>query len=120
MGIEKKQISTWQCHETRIRCMTLISSVDFQLLVTASSSDHMIKLWDVSDVSQITCVGSVDTTCRVTSLSTWHRGMMKNKRKKKNPVVESVSEKTASPKKKLKKAETRDEGTKSTDVLSVE
>jgi len=119
--IEKKQICNWQCHETRIRCMALVTSADSHLLVTASSSDHMIKLWDLSDVSQIECVGSVDTTCRITSLSTWHRGLMKNKRKKKNPVVESVvSEKTVSPNKKLKKAETRDEGNKSTDVLSVE
>jgi len=119
--IEKKQISTWQCHETRVRCMTLISSADFQLLVTASSSDHMIKLWDVSDVSQITCVGSVDTTCRVTSLSTWHRGMMKNKRKKKKQVEESSSENPEASKKKLKLAVSGEEVEKnSSEIESVE
>ena len=44
--IEKKQITSWKCHDTRVRVMTKISSTghpDTCLLVTASSSDHMIK-----------------------------------------------------------------------------
>ena len=67
--IEKKQMASWSCHDTRVRCMTLMSSADSSLLVTASSSDHKIKLWDVSQAhvsGHVECVGEVDTTCRVT------------------------------------------------------
>ena len=44
--IEKKQLMSWKCHDTRVRVMTKISSTahpDKSLLVTASSSDHTIK-----------------------------------------------------------------------------
>jgi len=97
--IEKKQMASWVCHDTRVRCMTLMSSADSSLLVTASSSDHKIKLWDVSQAhvsGHVECVGEVDTTCRVTSLAVWHPGMKRKKRKEQEDVSEG------SPKKKIK------------------
>ena len=101
--IEKKQMASWVCHDTRVRCMTLMSSADSSLLVTASSSDHKIKLWDVSQAhvsGHVECVGEVDTTCRVTSLAVWHPGMKRTGSKKKRKEQEDVSE--GSPKKKIK------------------
>jgi len=102
--IEKKQMASWVCHDTRVRCMTLMSSADSSLLVTASSSDHKIKLWDVSQAhvsGHVECVGEVDTTCRVTSLAVWHPGMKRTgSKKKKRKEQEDVSE--GSPKKKIK------------------
>ena len=102
--IEKKQMARWVCHDTRVRCMTLMSSADSSLLVTASSSDHKIKLWDVSQAhvsGHVECVGEVDTTCRVTSLAVWHPGMKRTgSKKKKRKEQEEVSE--GSPKKKIK------------------
>merc|ERR1712227_1199605 len=102
--IEKKEMASWVCHDTRVRCMTLMSSADSSLLVTASSSDHKIKLWDVSQAhvsGHVECVGEVDTTCRVTSLAVWHPGMKRTgSKKKKRKEQEEVSE--GSPKKKIK------------------
>ena len=71
----------------------MMVSSDISLLVTASSSDHMIKVWDVSrlETGSVECVAEVDTTCRVTSLATWHPGM-KGSGKKKRKVVEEVIE----------------------------
>merc|ERR1719188_1663470 len=81
--------------------MTLMTSADSTscLLVTASSSDHKIKLWDVSQAhvsGHVECVGEVDTTCRVTSLTVWHPGMKRTGRKEQEDVSEG------SPKKKIK------------------
>ena len=132
--IEKKQIMSWKCHETRVRVMTKISSSehpDTCLLVTASSSDHMIKyvisiycraflnisdarLWDVSQVAtgHVDCVGEIDTTCRVTSIAVWHPDMTKRGSKKKRKLVKEGETSTPeSPKKKIKISEdVKDEG----------
>ena len=74
--IEKREMKSWECHQTRVRCMSLISdpvSGGPGLLVTASSSDQLVKVWDVSSVErgegEVECVASVDTACRVTALS---------------------------------------------------
>ena len=45
--IEKRELTSWECHDTRLRCMSLISHPDQPgggLLVTASSSDHQMAL----------------------------------------------------------------------------
>jgi len=106
--IEKKQIMSWKCHDTRVRVMTKITSTahpDTCLLVTASSNDHMIKLWDVSQVEtgQVDCIGEIDTTCRVTSIAVWHPDMTKRGSKKKRKLVKEGETATPeSPKKKIK------------------
>ena len=99
--IEKRELTSWECHDTRLRCMSLISHPDQSggtLLVTASSSDHLIKVWDVSNLeSEVECVASVDTACRITALTIWHPDMTRaNKKKKKRktepePVTEDNS-----------------------------
>merc|ERR1712183_196168 len=85
--IEKRELTSWDCHDTRLRCMSLISRPDQPggpLLVTASSSDHLIKVWDVSNLESVECVASVDTACRVTAMAIWHPDMTRaNKKKKK-------------------------------------
>ena len=102
--IEKRELTSWECHDTRLRCMSLISHPDQPggaLLVTASSSDHLIKVWDVSNLeSQVECVASVDTACRVTAMTIWHPDMTRaNKKKKKRktepePVTEDTTKNT--------------------------
>ena len=116
--IEKKLITSWECHQTRIRCMLMMTSSDSSLLVTASSSDQKIKVWDVSRVEtgQVECVAEVDTTCRVTSLAVWHPGMRESKKKKK--VVEEVSESPV--KKKVKVVEDDSNANKVTETITVE
>merc|ERR1712227_686225 len=118
--IEKKLITSWECHQTRIRCMLMMTSSDSSLLVTASSSDQKIKVWDVSRVEtgQVECVGEVDTTCRVTSLAVWHPGMRENKKKKKQKVVEEVPESPV--KKKVKVVEDDSNANKVTETITVE
>jgi len=85
--IEKRELTSWECHDTRLRCMSLISHPDQPgggLLVTASSSDHLIKVWDVSNLeSEVECVASVDTACRVTAMTIWHPDMTRAGKKKK-------------------------------------
>ena len=88
--IEKRELTSWDCHDTRLRCMSLISHPDQPgggLLVTASSSDHLIKVWDVSNLeSEVECVASVDTACRVTAMTIWHPDMTRaGKKKKRKP-----------------------------------
>ena len=91
--IEKRELTSWECHDTRLRCMSLISHPDQPggaLLVTASSSDHLIKVWDVSNLeSQVECVASVDTACRVTAMTIWHPEMTRAHKKKKKRKTES-------------------------------
>ena len=73
--------------------MSLISRPDQPggpLLVTASSSDHLIKVWDVSNLeSEVECVASVDTACRVTAMTIWHPDMTRAGKKKKKRKTES-------------------------------
>ena len=103
--IEKRELSSWECHQTRVRCMALIQSDNVTgcagLLVTASSSDHMVRLWDVSSLltadREAECVASVDTACRVTSLTVWHPGMTRANKKKKSRKVEDAVDKSFSP-----------------------
>ena len=73
------------------------------MLVTASSSDNMIKIWKVStDMSEeVECVGSVDTTCRVTCMAIWHPGLRLDRKRKGEKVAASVE----SPMKKVKLTE---------------
>lgn len=102
--IEKRELTSWECHDTRLRCMSLISHPDQPggaLLVTASSSDHLIKVWDVSNLeNEVECVASVDTACRVTAMTIWHPDMTRaNKKKKKRktepePVTEDTTKNT--------------------------
>ena len=74
------------------------------MLVTASSSDSMIKIWKVSTnvEEEIECIGSVDTTCRVTCMSVWHKGLRVGGKRKGEKLDETE---TVSPKKKIKIAE---------------
>ena len=108
--IEKRLLTSWDCHDTRLRCMSLISHPDKAgggLLVTASSSDHMVKVWDVSNLeSGVECVASVDTACRVTAMTVWHPDMTRaNKKKKKRKIeTEQVTE-DISPTKKIRNDE---------------
>ena len=106
--IEKRELRSWECHDTRLRCMSLISHPDRPgggLLVTASSSDHMIKVWDVSNLeSEVECVASVDTACRVTAMTIWHPDMTRAGKKKKKRKTES-STVDLSPTKKIRDEE---------------
>jgi len=102
--IEKREITSWECHETRVRCMTLISGPEAGapgLLVTASSSDHLVKVWDVASLQggerEADCVGSVDTACRVTALTVWHPNMTRANKKKKNRKTEDANNDLSSP-----------------------
>ena len=92
--IEKRELRSWDCHNTRLRCMSLISHPDRPgggLLVTASSSDHLIKVWDVSNLeSEVECVASVDTACRVTAMTIWHPDMTRAGKKKKRKTESSI------------------------------
>merc|ERR1712227_255583 len=111
--IEKRELNSWDCHDTRVRCMALINdpvTASPGLLVTASSSDHMVKLWDVSNLTsgqgEVDCVGSVDTSCRVTSLTVWHPSMLRvNKKKKNRKNEDSVNEDSSPPSKKSRDEE---------------
>ena len=97
----------------------MMITAEASLLVTASSSDHKIKVWDVSkmETGSVECVAEVDTTCRVTSLATWHPGM-KGSGKKKRKVVEEVIE---SPSKKKVRIVDDDSPEKSiTETITVE
>merc|ERR1719430_1021082 len=76
-----------------------------RMLVTASSSDSKIKIWKVSTnvAEEIECIGSVDTTCRVTCMSVWHKGLRVGGKRKGGKLEETE---TVSPKKKIKTTET--------------
>merc|ERR1711915_1038613 len=78
----KKILRCWDAHETRVRCMQMLSD---KYLVTASSSDNMIKIWDsYTDASkEVTCVGSINTSCRVTCMTIWHPGLRNGEKRKK-------------------------------------
>merc|ERR1712002_1311554 len=79
-------------------CMFMLGE---RMLVTASSSDSMIKIWKVSTnvAEEIECIGSVDTTCRVTCMSVWHKGLRVGGKRKAGKLEEAE---TVSPKKKIK------------------
>jgi len=113
--IEKKMLRSWEVHTTRVRCMLMLGE---RTLVTASSSDNKIKIWNVStDLSEeIECVGSVDTTCRVTCMSVWHKGLRVGGKRKKEKVVDGTV--VESPKKKIKLAEAATE--KKVETITVE
>merc|ERR1719250_294810 len=87
------------------------------MLVTASSSDSMIKIWRVSTnvEEEIECIGSVDTTCRVTCMSVWHKGLRVGGKRKGDKLDETE---TVSPKKKIKIAEK--EVSKNVETITVE
>ena len=101
--IEKKMVRSWEAHTTRVRCMLMLGE---RKLVTASSSDNMIKIWTVStDLSEeVEMVSCVDTTCRVTCMAVWHPGMRMGGKRKGEKLVEGSG--VESPKKKIKLAET--------------
>jgi len=108
---EKRELTSWDCHETRVRCMALISDPVTGgpgLLVTASSSDHLVKVWDVSNLgsgpSEVDCVARVDTACRVTALTLWNPAMLWANKKKKDRKTDDINEDSSPPIKK-----TRDE-----------
>ena len=88
--------------------MSLISHPDKAgggLLVTTSSSDHLVKVWDVSNLeSEVECVASVDTACRVTAMTIWHPDMTRAGKKKKKRKTES-STVDLSPTKKIRDEE---------------
>jgi len=138
--IEKQLIKEFEAHGTRVRCLqVLLESSEGKakeeegeeedtdktenlghVLVSASSSDHMLKLWRIqTDAnSEVRCIGSVDTTCRVTCLTSWHpgmRGSTKNKVKRKAPESSS----TVSPKK-IKFAESPAASQATTEEITVE
>jgi len=110
--IEKNVVGSWRCHEARVRCLVKLSD---SLLATASTSDNMIKLWDLSgDLSTaVPCVASVDTSCRVTCMTVWHPGLMQQKSKKRpreGPVDKTVLvSEASSPKKKIKPTDSTEE-----------
>jgi len=122
---EKKMIKEFEAHPTRVRCITTLtetspSQADDEtesntsdsesgfIVVTASSSDNMVKLWRVHKdaISEVECIGSFDTTCRITCMTTWNSSMIENiKPKKRKPVpqLEDVKELIHGPTKKKKK-----------------
>merc|ERR1719233_2502388 len=112
--IEKKLLRSWEVHTTRVRCMLMLGE---RMLVTASSSDSMIKIWNVSTnvAEEIACIGSVDTTCRVTCMSIWHKGLRVGGKRKAGKVEETE---TVSPRKKIKITET--EASKKVETITVE
>jgi len=93
--IEKKMLRSWVAHETRVRCMLLLGE---NFMVTSSSSDNTIKIWNLStDLSEdIVCVGSVNTSCRITCMTVWHPGLQvdRKKRSKKKDGGEKNPKKT--------------------------
>merc|ERR1712179_664302 len=97
-----------------LRCMLMLGE---RMLVTASSSDSMIKIWKVSTnvAEEIECIGSVDTTCRVTCMSVWHKGLRVGGKRKGGKLEETE---TVSPKKKIKITET--EPSKKVETITVE
>jgi len=114
--IEKKMLRCWDAHETRVRCMQMLSD---KYLVTASSSDNMIKIWDsYTDASkEVTCVGSINTSCRVTCMTIWHPGLRNGEKRKK--VAKEDSEVSVPPKKKKKDVLPSDEKSR-VDTITVE
>lgn len=88
--IEKCLLKSWDAHQTRIRCMQLLSPT---VLVTASSCDGCIKLWRVGSdrVSPVGLLGSVDTGCRITCLTAWHPGLRNAGPKKRSKVEGEVN-----------------------------
>jgi len=103
---EKKVITTWLAHQTRVRCLLLLPD---GRLVSASSCDGSVKLWDISSISdrEASLVCSAETQCRVTCLTMWHPGMRqvegKKKRKKpKEPESNSTEDNSKSESKKVK------------------
>jgi len=113
--IEKKMVRSWEAHTTRVRCMLMLGE---RKLVTASSSDNMIKIWTVSTdlMEEVEMVGSVDTTCRVTCMAVWHPGLRMGGKRKGEKVVEGGV--VESPKKKSKLTETATD--KKVDSITVE
>lgn len=123
--IEKEMIKEFPAHETRVRCMQVLSETGWgnkpeagvvqdatgqpdnlddswfersapplgHVIATASSSDHLLKLWRIhtDKTSEVECIGRVDTTCRVTCMTTWNPSMKGSKKQKraKEEVVES-------------------------------
>jgi len=77
------------------------------VVVTASSSDFMVKLWRVhlDTNSEVRCIGSLNTTCRVTCLTTWNPSMRGRKnldKKKRKKVSVDTTPETELPVKKKK------------------
>lgn len=99
--IEKRKIKEWEAHSTRVRCMLLLSETR---LVTSSSCDGSLKLWDFSEENEVgvTLVCSVETQCRVTCMTMWHPGMKANTLKKKRKKVKEPEVEAKSPMKKMK------------------
>merc|ERR1719341_2018059 len=95
-----------------------IHSLIEKKMVTASSSDNMIKIWTVSTdlMEEVEMVGSVDTTCRVTCMAVWHPGLRMGGKRKGEKVVEGGV--VESPKKKSKLTETATD--KKVDSITVE
>jgi len=134
--VEKELIKEFEAHETRVRCLDTISqdtdadsneSTDLgHVLITASSSDHLIKMWRLKTdkESQVTCIGSVDTTCRVTCLTQWNptmKGRSEKKRKNKQPAATSENGTITPPKKKIKFTESsKEEEVRSEEAIVVE
>jgi len=120
--IEKKLMLSWECHETRVRSMLIMtdSGSDTSLLITASSCDHKLKLWDVSRVEtgEVECVGEVDTGCRLTCLTIWHPGMKNKNINQKRKQTEENGNVTPS-KKKIKIVE-KESVNKITESITVE
>lgn len=123
--IEKAMIKEFEAHPSRVRCITTLSetlpsqaedetenntsnSESGFIVVTASSSDNMVKLWRVHTdaISEVECIGSFDTTCRITCMTTWNHSMIekiKPKKRKPVPQLEDVKELIYGPTKKMKK-----------------
>lgn len=134
--IEKKLINEFEAHSTRVRCLKVLRELDANssedadkeegspkssVLVSASSSDGMLKMWRIfnDDDSETKCIGSVDTTCRVTCLTSWHAGMRGSSKKKKRKAVESTDQATV--KKRTKFAESPSKAAeKSSEEITVE
>jgi len=135
--VEKGLIKEFEAHETRVRCLdTILQDTNTEskegttdqghVLVTASSSDHFIKMWRLKTDkdSEVTCIASVDTTCRVTCLTQWNpsmKGGLKKTKKKKQPAPESSDNLNTPPKKKIKFSETENkkEETEATEEVIV-
>ncbi len=59
-----------------------------------TSFEHRIHLlYGINNIFlfQVKCIGSVDTTCRVTCLTCWHPSMTLNKRKRKKAVAPAAA-----------------------------
>jgi len=106
--IEKRMIKEFEAHETRVRCMKVLPEKEAEagqdmgfVLVTASSSDQRIKLWRIrtDNDTEAQCIGDVDTTCRITCLTTWHPSMRATGKRKKEKSAEAAGATTKSPKK---------------------